>query len=301
MSRIVKGIKTLPWVVIGLVLLTGTWLLGTPAFGQSGGCGGHTQRVKCIPPLRPDVRDRCCQCFGNSWLRVSCQVSCRKGYMPTAQGACVPDLPKCPEGYHRTASGACVKPLDPCEQCDSLFKECEGKVSQGVDECKTEARKYATDICGSHLDECTGNPISIWLDEDPPIICQGELTVDSDIGWIYCDGKQVGHRSHSWIICRAPFEPGKAWTELPRCINAKIDHCIGKCLLSDAGTAVTLNGSTYGFSAGVSVTLPPHTGYNAGCITLGRQAYDECANEKQKCQEACRPSGPSTITPGPRR
>jgi hypothetical protein len=270
MGRIVKEIKTLPGGVIGLGLLLGLLQLGTaievhPQSVPSLDC--NPQPVPLDLPDRPSVRE-----LGRP------QVIC------------------CPKGHVATAQGACVAAPDPCAQCSAQFSECEEKVAQGVSRCRNDERIYAINTCGNQLLHCDGSPISGYTG-----------------GCLFCNTDSMPEvPPEPWpqyhgpfpIVCYEDFGlnlPRQGMIEFTRCVGQPISECIERCMNTDAGTGKTLSVSFPGVSGGVSYTIPPNTGYNAGCIALGHQVHHECVSEKQKCQEACRPSGPSTITPGPRR
>lgn len=142
-----------------VMLLTGTRLLGTPAFGGSR-CG-PIQAIGCLPPWpNGQMPDKCRKCLGDN-----------------QEGG---KLVRCPDGYNLTASGTCemspgLRQKYLCAQCTVQSTQCEQETLNIVERCLRWVESHATNECSRLFGNCDGTPI------DGDYTCTG--------GW--CDGPAI--------------------------------------------------------------------------------------------------------------
>jgi hypothetical protein len=186
-----------------VLLLTGTGLLGTPAFGRSRDEIVADARHKAVEAQRR-MRDESCmldaQCAidaGRMWgeamwcMQYPETETCGAVEVQHKGAMHNPKPDHCSKGAASKAGDDCVPEVDPCKQCTDQYLECQTQVNIGIDRCQIEAMRFAATTCGDQLLFCDGNPIPQDLPM-LPIVCQEKLTpAERILGIPRCTGEII--------------------------------------------------------------------------------------------------------------
>jgi hypothetical protein len=240
-----------------VVLLAGTWLLGTSAFG------GVLEDVDCLNLYQTYgwLPNKACHEIIEMTGEAPVLVRCRPGYIPTTWGSCLP----APGGFPELGAGGGVPDphRDRCAQCRVEAVQCTEQAQDGVERCLQWGRAYANNLCRDIRRNCNGTKIKPDLAERA---CLGATE-------------------------RLPPR------ERQHCYRPGTDACVEACIEGNpdgGGRALTLDGRLFRLSA--SVTISARDGIAKGCIALGFQANQACEQKKLACDQAAQCPNPG-ITP----